>query len=223
MQTVKDLPHKCKESGQDLHLAMLCLCSTPLSHDLPSPAELLNVRVYQTNLPAVSKPLFSADGDINVKLQLRQDMQKAQYDKTAQQPRFSLIPEDNVRVFNPASGTWMPGIVKHVADTPRSYLVATEKSGTLWRNHRNVCATGKHFQLQSDEVPDDVPVDKSTSCAADPGEHSISKAPTFPTSAACSPAEPPKSVLQSTTADPSPVQPLCGSNKTIKALDRLNL
>ena len=62
---------------------MLCLCSTTLSHDLPSPAELLNVRVYQTNLPAVSKPLFSADGDVNVKLQLRQDMQKAQYDKTA--------------------------------------------------------------------------------------------------------------------------------------------
>ena len=84
---------------------MLCLCSTPLSHDLPSPSELLNVRVYQTNLSAVSKSLFSADGDINVKLQLRQDMQKAQYDKTAQQPRFSLIPEDKVRVFNPASGT----------------------------------------------------------------------------------------------------------------------
>ena len=68
VQTVKDLLHKCKESGQDPHLAMLCLCSTPLSHDLPSPTELLNGRVYQTNLPAVSKLSVSADGDINVKL-----------------------------------------------------------------------------------------------------------------------------------------------------------
>ena len=36
VQTVKDLLQKCKESGQDPHLAMLCLRSTPLSHDLPS-------------------------------------------------------------------------------------------------------------------------------------------------------------------------------------------
>ena len=64
VQTVKDLLHKCKESGQDPHLAMLCLRSTPISHDLPSPAELLDGRVYQTNLPAVSKPSFSAEGTI---------------------------------------------------------------------------------------------------------------------------------------------------------------
>ena len=30
VQTVKDLLHKCKESGQDTHLAMLCLRSIPL-------------------------------------------------------------------------------------------------------------------------------------------------------------------------------------------------
>ena len=122
-----------KESGQDPHLAMLCLCSTPLNHDLPSPAELLDGQVYQTNLPAVSKPLFSADGDINVTLQLRQDKQKMQYDKTARQPLRSLFQENRIQVFNPASGTWTLAIVQHVADTPRSYLVATEKGGTLQR------------------------------------------------------------------------------------------
>ena len=126
VQTVIDLLQKCKESGQDPHLAMLCLRSTPLGHDLPLPAGHLR-------------------------------------------------------------------------------------------------ATGEHFQLQSDEVPDDVPVDESTSCAADPGEHSISSAPAFRASAACSPAEPPESVLQSTTADLSPVQLLCRPNRTIKALDRLKL
>ena len=141
VQTVKDLLHKCKESGQDPHLAMLCLRGTPLGHDLPSLAELLNGRVYQTNR----------------------------------------------------------------------------------KNRRHLRATGEHFQLQSDEVPDDVTVDESTSCAADPGEHSISSAPAFPVSAACSPAEPPESVLQSSTADLSPVQPLRKSNRTIKALDRLKL
>lgn len=122
VQTVKDLLQKCKESGQDPHLAMLCLRSTPLSHDLPSPAELLNGRVYQTNLPAVSKPSLSANGDINVKLQLRQDKQKVQYDKTAQQPLHPLFPEDRDRVLDPATSIWKPGIVQDVASTPRSYL-----------------------------------------------------------------------------------------------------
>ena len=70
-----------------------------------------------------------------------------QYDKTAAQRLLrSPFPEDRIRVFNPASGTWMPGIVQHVADTPRSYLVATEKGGTLRRNRR-LHATGESFQF----------------------------------------------------------------------------
>ena len=224
VQTVKDLLQKCKESGQDPHLAMLCLRSTPLSHHLPSPAELLNGRVYQTNLPAVSKPSLSADGDINIKLQLRQDKQKAQYDKTAtQQPLRSLFPEDRIRVFNPTSATWMPGIVQHVADTPRSYLVATEKGGTLRRNRRHLRATGESFQFRSDEVPDDVPVPDSISCTADREEHGTSSALVSPVSAACSSAEPTESASPSTAVDPSPVQPLRRSSRRIKAPDRLNL
>ena len=135
---MKDLLHNCKESSQDPHLAMLCLHSTPLSHDLPSPSELLNGQLYHTNLPAVSKPSFTEDGDINIKLQLRQDKQKVQYDKTAQQPLCWLFPEDCIYVFNLASGMWTPGIVQHV--------VATEKGGALQRNRRHLHATGESFQ-----------------------------------------------------------------------------
>ena len=65
VQTVKNVLQKCKEFGH-----MLCLRSTLPSHDLPSPAELLNGRVYQTNLSAVSKPSSSSNGGVNAKLQL---------------------------------------------------------------------------------------------------------------------------------------------------------
>ena len=73
LQTVKGQLQKCKESGSDPHLAMPCLRSTPLDHNIPSPAELLNLRVYQTNLSAVYKPslFLSADGNINAKLKAR--------------------------------------------------------------------------------------------------------------------------------------------------------
>ena len=213
VQTVKDLLHKCKESGQDPRLAMLCLRRTPLSHDIPSPAELLNGRVYQTNLPAVSKPSFSEDGDISLKLQ--QDKHKVRNDKTARQPLRSLFVEDRIGVFNPASGTWTPGIVQHVADIPRSYLVATEKGGTLRRNRRHLRATGESFPFRSDEVPDDVPVAYSIACTADREERSTRSAPVFPVNVACSSAEPPEAVSPSTTADPSPVQPLRGEESRL--------
>lgn len=70
VQTVKNLLQKCRESGADPHLAMLCLRSTPLDHNIASPAELLNSRVYRANLPCISKPglSLSADGEVNSKL-----------------------------------------------------------------------------------------------------------------------------------------------------------
>lgn len=69
VQTVKNLLQKCKESGADPHLAMLCLHSTPLDHNIALPGKLLNSRVYHTNIPNMSKPSLSlsADGDNNAK------------------------------------------------------------------------------------------------------------------------------------------------------------
>ena len=63
VQPVKNLLQKCKESGAHPHLAMLCLRSTPLDHNIASPAELLNSRVYQANLPSIFKPGLSLSAD----------------------------------------------------------------------------------------------------------------------------------------------------------------
>jgi len=131
VQTVKKLLQKCKESGADPHLAMLCLRSTPIDHNIPSPAELLNSRVYQTNLPGVSKPSLSlsADGDVNTKLQARQEQRKSQYDKTSK-TLPAVYPGEPVCVLNPHSHKWDPGLIKNTVQTPRSYVVAMATSGT---------------------------------------------------------------------------------------------
>jgi len=132
VQTVKSLLQKCKESGSDPHLAMSCLHSTPLDHNIPSPAELLHTRVYQTNLLAISKSSLSlsADGDINAKLQTRQERQKSQYDKTSKHLPV-ICPDDQVHVLNPHSHKWEPGIVKCHMETPRSYVVDMADGITL--------------------------------------------------------------------------------------------
>ena len=175
VQTVKGLLQKCKESGSDPHLAMLCLRSTPLDHNIPSPAELLNSRVYQTNLPAISKPSLSmsADGDINAKLQTRQEKQKSQYDKTSKHLPV-IRPDDPVRVLNPHSHKWEPGIVKCHAETPRSYVVDMADGSTRRRNRSHIRPTGENitFHESSDmdtaeptpSLNEDSPLTSLTTC-----------------------------------------------------------
>ena len=51
VQTVKTTLIKAMTTEEDLHLALLVYRATPLSHNLPSPAELLNSRRYLAFLP----------------------------------------------------------------------------------------------------------------------------------------------------------------------------
>ena len=51
VQTVKHTLDKTKKSGQDSHMSLLCLRSTPVDSQLPSPAELLYQHKLQSNLP----------------------------------------------------------------------------------------------------------------------------------------------------------------------------
>ena len=51
VQTMKASLIKTMEEGEDMNLALLTYKTTPLSHRLPSPAELLNSRKYKTLLP----------------------------------------------------------------------------------------------------------------------------------------------------------------------------
>ena len=89
MKTVKKIFTKEKEGLDDPHLAMLCLRTTPIDHNLPSPCELLNGRIYKSNLPAVSS---GSNGDVNAFLQQRQDVYKSYHDRTAKE-LASLSPQ----------------------------------------------------------------------------------------------------------------------------------
>ena len=114
----------------------------------PLTSRPLNSRVYQANLPVVSKPglSLSADGDTNAKLQTRQEKQWLQYDKTSKQLSI-LHPEDPVRVLNPLSHKWEPGIVKCHADTPRSYVVTMADDSTRRCNRSHIRPTGENITL----------------------------------------------------------------------------
>ena len=60
IQTIKRALIKAKQAGRDPNLAMLCLRTTPINQNLPSPTELLNNRILRSNLIAkVSTPIMT--------------------------------------------------------------------------------------------------------------------------------------------------------------------
>ena len=123
---------------------MLCLRTTPLDDSTLSPADLLNSRVYQSNLQAFTKPTLGslAGGELNVKLQSRQDQQKSYYDHRSRSIPLVYL-QDPVRVFDSRSKTWKPGIIKNTTDSPRSFVVDMADGATLVRNRRHLHRTGE--------------------------------------------------------------------------------
>ena len=120
--------------------------------DRPSPAEMLNSRAHQSHLPSVSQSTSfpTKDGEINDKLQARQDLQKFYYDKSLKE-----LPEvyqgDSVRVLDPFSHKWEPGVVKDKAQTPKSYVLNMPSGNTLKQNRRHIRPS---IEFDRDDVGD---------------------------------------------------------------------
>jgi len=146
VQTIKHLFTKAREGGQDPHMAMLCLRTTPLDHQTPSPSELLNGRKYRSNIPTTTVTrLKESPASYTHNLQRRQDIQKAYHDRDAKS-LLPLHPQQHVRVQDPISKSksWAPGQIIEVPNAPRSYKVQTS-SGVYRRNRRHLRQTRESF------------------------------------------------------------------------------
>ena len=161
VQTVKHLFTKARESGQDPHMAMLCLRTTPIDHQLPSPSEILNGRKYRSNMPITGKSPTSYTGH----LQQRQNLHKAFHNR-----RMKDLPplqaQQQVRVQDPHNHQWVPDEVTEVLKQPRSYKVKTT-AGTYRRNRQHLRQTRESFNI-SDEVSD--LSDDDSAAATEPAE-----------------------------------------------------
>ena len=146
VQTIKHLFTKAREGGQDPHMAMLCLRTTPLDHQTPSPSELLNGRKYRSNIPTTTvAKLKESPACYTDNLQHRQNLQKAYHDRDAKSLP-PLHPQEHVRVQDPGSKSksWAPGQITQVLNAPRSYKVQTS-SGIYRRNRRHLRQTRESF------------------------------------------------------------------------------
>ena len=152
IQTIKKCMEKCDSSGYDVNLALLALRSTPLTAELPSPAELLQSRRFRTTVPTYV-PDPSNSEFVKDKLLKRQAAAADHYDQTAKE-KVPLVCGQPVRLYNKVTRRWEPAVVTGEAGTPRSYMVKRLAGGVpLRRNRVHLRTTLEDFQA-SHLLPD---------------------------------------------------------------------
>ena len=139
VRTVKSLMQKCKQTGQDIQMALLHLRATPLGAKLPSPAELLLGRQIRTTLPSLHLCRHPDSDEIFDNLSRKQEKMKEDHDRTAG-PNLPLLQVgQRVRLRdNTSYTTWIPAKVTKICDQPRSYEVETPNGTVLRRNRMHL-------------------------------------------------------------------------------------
>ena len=132
VQTVKKTILKCRETKEDIDLALLALRTTPLSSSIPSPAELLNGRVFKSTLPVKIHPSKNQE-EVRNWLKARQDNQCYYYNRHTKE-LLELHRYQAIYVQDPVRKTWNPARVIEQGHTPRSYLIETGTGAQLRRN-----------------------------------------------------------------------------------------
>ena len=125
VETVKHTLEKAKKSGKDLPVSILCLRSTPIDSQLPSPAELLYQRKRKSNLPVRIRNQMSNRDQITQRLTERQENMN------------TTMTEMHMILQDQSTKRCVPGTVKCKRQEPRSCEVQIESGATFLRNRRH--------------------------------------------------------------------------------------
>ena len=160
----KNIVGKTMKNKGDVYLSLLSFRSTPVDHDLPSPAELLFNRKIRSTLPTRTPNKNPQRDHIAERLQHRQTTQNNYFDNKSTS-RTPLIPEQHIYVQQQTGKKrWEPAQVQALRDEPRSYEILTSSGQTLRRNRRHLKESSTEVNVDPDpEVqlfpPSDTPVE----------------------------------------------------------------
>ena len=137
IQTVKRLIIKANEDGKCFWKSLQMLRNTPLDHDMPSPAQLLQGRTLFDGIPTQSHHLFPRAYDrdlVRSKLISRQNAMKSNHDTSVGAEKPVLSPGQSVH-FRSLKGKWVPAVVEDQVKE-RSYMVRNSETGIAVRRNR---------------------------------------------------------------------------------------
>ena len=136
VQTMKASLIKTMEEGEDVDLALLTYNTTPLSHRLPSPAELLNSRKYKSLLPTWIVPTRLQESYRQIMDQGKQVQAQLYNKNTRVLPRLEQSQKIVVQM-DPDRNIWtLAEIIKCPTNKGRSYSLKTIHGGVYTRNRR---------------------------------------------------------------------------------------
>lgn len=151
--TIKKTFKKCKESGNDIYLALLNLRNSCPNFG-ESPAKLLMARNLRTKMPVVAKDLKTKPVSYKnyIKSQVnRKNKMKYFHDRNARN-LSKLKVNDKVYFKKFPTYSWSPGIIESMPanDTPISYIVKTPEGVCYRRNRVHInegnCKQNKTFE-----------------------------------------------------------------------------
>ena len=113
--------------------------TTPVDHQLKSPAELLNNRKFRTTLPTAQTALLAGiDRDqVNESLLEQQKQQAQYYNPSAGPPLPPLHDGQHIRLYDLCPKTWQLGTVQGQICAPRSYTVKSSTTRNVYRRTRS--------------------------------------------------------------------------------------
>ena len=149
VQIVKNLFHKAKEEGQDLHKCLMVYRNTPLSSQLQSPMQILSSRAARSSLPLSN----AAKKQMGIQSEELRCGHKNQH-----LPTHDLSLNQTVMYQEPVSKKWYPAKITRLCDEPRSYIITTEE-GTQYRKAQ---AHLKPYQLQYQKTKEELKLNKDT-------------------------------------------------------------
>ena len=123
---------KSRETKDYIDLALLALRTTLLSSNMPSPAELLNGRMFKSTLPGKIQPSRDQE-EVKNWLRARQDNQ-CYYNKRHIKELSELHGNQAIYAQDPVRKTWNPARVIDQGDTPRLCTIKTETGARLRRD-----------------------------------------------------------------------------------------
>ena len=136
VQTMKASLIKTKKVGQDVNLALLTYKTTPLSHSIPSPAELLSSRKYKILLPTWTVPTKLPKSYRQIMDQGKQIQAQLYSKNTRVLPRLEQSQKVVVQL-DPNKNIWTPTeIIQRPTPDSRSYSLKAIHSGVYTRNRR---------------------------------------------------------------------------------------
>ena len=154
VKSVKSLIKKCKETGDDVYLALLDLRNVPRDDTLGSPAQRLMGRRTRTRLPTSEALLRPASKDtctVHDRLGKYREKQKEYYDRGSKM--LPSIREDNaVRIRTPQG--WKPAEYVREHDSPNSHIVrAGDQARSFRRNRSDLLITSEKPHQITAELP----------------------------------------------------------------------